>query len=182
MAAARLMTVVLQLAEDAKAAAVADSLFEPKGTSITINKIEGGTASNILAKHCAFVFDVRSPAEDEPMAYVRRFEAHARAVERDMQAIAPEASIKIDLRVTPPVAHRAGGPAEDLARALTGDNSARAVAYAAEAGQFQDGGFSTVVCGPGSIAQAHQPDEFVSVEQLALGCRFFEKLIARLSA
>jgi len=68
-----------------------------------------------------------------------------------------------------------------LARALTGDNSPRGVAYAAEAGQFQQAGFDAVICGPGSILQAHQPDEFVEIDQLAQGCQFFEMLIKRLS-
>jgi acetylornithine deacetylase len=69
-----------------------------------------------------------------------------------------------------------------LARALTGDNTTRAVAYATEGGIFQGGGLSTVICGPGSILQAHQPDEFIEISQLADSCAFMERLVKRLSA
>ena len=72
-------------------------------------------------------------------------------------------------------------PAEELCRQLTGDNQTRAVSFAAEAGQFQASGLSTVICGPGSIAQAHQPNEFITVEQLAAGTRFIRGLIAHAS-
>ena len=57
----------------------------------------------------------------------------------------------------------------------------RAVSFAAEAGQFQEAGLSTVICGPGSIAQAHQPNEFITLEQVALGTRFMTDLIEKLA-
>jgi acetylornithine deacetylase len=70
------------------------------------------------------------------------------------------------------------GAAEAFARRLAGDNGPpRAVAFAAEAGQFQEAGFSTVMCGPGSIAQAHQPDEFVERSQIERGAAFMRRLI-----
>ena len=66
----------------------------------------------------------------------------------------------------------------DLARRLAGDNGpSRVVAFAAEAGQFQEAGFSTVICGPGSIDQAHQPDEFVEVSQMERGAAFMSRLV-----
>ena len=76
----------------------------------------------------------------------------------------------------------ADGPAEGLARALTGDNGRHVVAYQTEAGHFQGRGLSTVICGPGSIAQAHQPDEFITEEQLEAGAAFVRRLIHRLAA
>jgi len=181
MIAARLMGFVLAMSDEARANAPKDPLMEPAGTTITVNKIAGGTAANILARECCFLFDVRYPAEDDPDNYLDRYEAEARRLEAEMKRIHPGCSIKISVRVTPPLAHVPGNPAEVLARALTGDNSARGVAYAAEAGQFQQAGFAAVICGPGSILQAHQPDEFVEIDQLAQGCRFFETLIKRLS-
>ena len=81
----------------------------------------------------------------------------------------------------PALAPRADNPAADLAKAITGLNSTEVVSYAAEAGQFQGAGFATVICGPGSIDQAHQANEFISIEQVAAGKRFIRKLIARLS-
>jgi acetylornithine deacetylase len=71
--------------------------------------------------------------------------------------------------------------AELLARALTGDNETRAVAYAAEAGLFQRAGIPAIICGPGSIEQAHQPDEWIEVSQIEEGAAFMRRLIARLS-
>ena len=74
------------------------------------------------------------------------------------------------------------GPAEALARALTGDNGRHVVVLQTEAGHFQGRGLSTVICGPGSIAQAHQPDEFITEAQLAAGAAFVHRLIDRLAA
>ncbi|VAW07530.1 Acetylornithine deacetylase, partial [hydrothermal vent metagenome] len=72
-------------------------------------------------------------------------------------------------------------PSADLAKSITGQNATGVVAYAAEAGQFQEAGFSTVLCGPGSIDQAHQADEFISLEQIGEGTIFLRKLIERMS-
>ena len=77
----------------------------------------------------------------------------------------------------PAFAPETEGAAERLARQLTGDNSTRVVSYGTEAGQFQAAGLSVVVCGPGSISQAHQPDEFVAIDQLDQCCVFLEKMV-----
>jgi len=73
------------------------------------------------------------------------------------------------------------GAAETLARRITGDNGTHVVSYGTEAGQFQAVGHSTVVCGPGDIAQAHQPDEFLTVAEFEAGWRFMEGVIADLA-
>ena len=101
-----------------------------------------------------------------------------------LKARAPEAGVLIERRsITPPLAPEDDGPAERLARTLAGDNGpARVVSYAAEAGQFQGAGFSTVICGPGSIDQAHQPDEFVEIAQMQRGAQFMARLVEALSA
>lgn len=80
----------------------------------------------------------------------------------------------------PPLAPAETNPAADLAKAITGLNSTDVVSYCAEAGQFQEAGFSTVICGPGSIDQAHQANEYVSIDQIAEGAAFIRKLISRL--
>jgi acetylornithine deacetylase len=91
-------------------------------------------------------------------------------------------------RGRPPLAHPAFAPepdgeAERIARALAGDNGPpRVVPYAAEAGQFQQAGFSTVICGPGSIEQAHQPDEYVERRQIERGAAFMLRLAEMLSS
>jgi acetylornithine deacetylase len=83
---------------------------------------------------------------------------------------------------TPGLAIVPGSAAESLARALTGDNETRAVAYAAEAGLFQRAGVPAIICGPGSIEQAHQPNEWIEREQIEEGAAFMRRLIERLSA
>ena len=98
-----------------------------------------------------------------------------------MQAIHPDAGIRFETRMDLP-GFAAEGPAEALARSLTGDNARHVVSYQTEAGHFQDRGLSTVICGPGSIAQAHQPDEFITEAQLDAGAAFVRRLIDRLAA
>jgi len=72
------------------------------------------------------------------------------------------------------------GEAEALARAMTGDNGSHVVSYGTEGGQFQAAGYSAVVCGPGDIAQAHQPNEFIEVAQFEAGHDFMKRLLTRL--
>jgi acetylornithine deacetylase len=100
-----------------------------------------------------------------------------------LKARAPEAGVRIERRsATPGLAPEADGEAERLARVLAGDNGpGRVVSYAAEAGQFQEAGFSTVICGPGSIHQAHQPDEYVEVSQIQRGALFLARLVEAMS-
>jgi acetylornithine deacetylase len=73
------------------------------------------------------------------------------------------------------------GEAEALARRLTGDNATGVVSYGTEAGQFQEAGYSAIVCGPGDIAQAHQPDEYLELSQFNAGWSFMQRLVASLS-
>jgi precorrin-6B methylase 1 len=104
--------------------------------------------------------------------------AAAAAIEKTMQAVKPETSIEMKpVFGVPPLSPENGGPAEVLSRRLTGDNGTHVVSYGTEGGQFQTRGYSVVVCGPGDIAQAHQPDEFLTLEQFAAGQSFMERLI-----
>ena len=105
-------------------------------------------------------------------------------MDAELKARAPEAGVRVERRsLTPAFAPEADGGAERLARTLSGDNGpARVVAYAAEAGQFQGAGFSTVICGPGSIDQAHQPDEYIEVAQMQRGAAFMANLVRDLRA
>ena len=81
----------------------------------------------------------------------------------------------------PPLEPEEDGAAEGLVRAVTGDNASHVVSYGTEAGQFQDAGYSAVVCGPGDIAQAHQPNEFIEVAQFEAGHQFMCELLAKLA-
>lgn len=158
-------------------------MFEPEHTTITINRIEGGTALNILAGHCTFQWDVRALPEDDAAAYIKRFTDHCNTVVLPrMRAIAPGCNIEtIPRAATPPLKPEKDSEAERLCRSLTGDNVTRHVSFAAEAGQFQQAGLATVICGPGSISQAHQPNEFVDVAQIEAATKFIRGVIRHAS-
>jgi acetylornithine deacetylase len=183
MAAVKLMHSLTQLSETLERDADPDSPFTPKGATLTIGQVNGGTAVNILARECVFWFDLRTPPGLEPLAILAPFFAEVEAMDTALRARSPDAGVKCDMRsITPPLAPEIDGAAEQLARLLAGDNGpGRVVSYAAEAGQFQGAGFSTVICGPGSIDQAHQPDEYVDVVQMERGAQFMGRLIQALS-
>jgi acetylornithine deacetylase len=181
--ATRLMAALVRLAERLERAADPASSFEPKGATLSIGKVAGGTAGNILARECAFLFDLRAPAGLDPQAALAGFFALARRVDRQIKARAPEGGVVIEkLADVPALAVHPEGAAEAFARSLAGDNGPRrAVSFAAEAGQFQRAGIPTVLCGPGSIDQAHRPDEYVEVSQIERGAAFMRRLIEALA-
>jgi acetylornithine deacetylase len=182
MEAIPLMSALRDMAAEARVIAPKDSPFEPAGTSITIGLLEGGTAVNILARHCSFTYDIRYEAGDDPRKYEDKMRELVVALDASIKALAPEGgAIMIPRSLSPAMTPEVNGAAEALARALTGDNTLRAVAYATEGGIFQGAGLSTVICGPGSISQAHQPDEFVEIKQIESCVGFLERLVTRLS-
>ena len=108
--------------------------------------------------------------------------AGVREVETEMQAVHPDARIDVKQHFfVPPLQPEPQGEAEMLVRALTGDNAGHVVSYGTEAGQFQAAGYSAVICGPGDIAQAHQPNEYITVAQFNAGIAFMERLVQRLA-
>jgi acetylornithine deacetylase len=183
MAAARLMNRLIDLGEALQRDAEPASPFTPRGASLTIGLVSGGTASNILARECSFVFDLRAPPGLDPLEALRPFFEDAKAMDAALKDRFAEAGVRIEPRSnTPGMRPDPDGEAERLARRLAGDNGpARVVSYAAEAGQFQQAGFSTVICGPGSIEQAHQPDEYLEVSQLERGAAFMARLVDALA-
>lgn len=183
MVAAELIEYLRAMSEETAQSGVRNPMFEPDHTTITINRIEGGTALNILAGHCTFQWDVRALPEDNPKTYIARFENHCRNVVLPrLRKIADGCNIESFPRAgTPALRPEKDSEAERLCRMLTGDNVTRHVSFAAEAGQFQESGLSTVICGPGSIAQAHQPNEFIEVTQVDAGTKFIKGLIRHLT-
>ncbi len=158
-----------------------DAPFEPPFTTLHVGTISGGTAGNITARDCTFATDIRSPASQNPKDWLAAFQAFAAQVEAEIQLIRPEAKITItQFMANPALKPENNGVAEHLARGLSGDNGVHVVSYGTEAGQFQERDYSVVVCGPGSIGQAHQPNEYISLAQFQAGERFIRRLIARL--
>jgi acetylornithine deacetylase len=184
MAAIPLLASLVALSDRLREQADPASPFTPKGASLTIGQINGGTAVNILARECVFLFDLRTPPGMDPHALLADFFAQVAATDAALKARFPETGARIELRaITPALAPELDGVAEAFARRLAGDNGpTRAAPYAAEAGQFQQAGYSTVICGPGFIDQAHQPDEFVEIAQMERGASFMTRLVEALSA
>jgi acetylornithine deacetylase len=184
MAAIRLLARLHQLAERLARDADPASPFLPKGPTLTVGVINGGTALNILARSCTFGFDLRTPPGVDPLALLAEFFAEAEALDAELKARFANAGVAVERRsLVPALAPAPDAPAEAFARRLAGDNGpARVVSYAAEAGQFQQAGYSVVICGPGSIDQAHQPDEYVEVAQMERGAAFMARLLEALAA
>ncbi|MCF6273969.1 MAG: acetylornithine deacetylase [Rhodobacteraceae bacterium] len=183
MVAARLVEWLrLRFEENMKATPNAvDAMFEPPFTTLHVGVIKGGSATNITALDASFSCDIRCPASQDPLDWFARYQTFAKEVEAEMQAVQPTAKITIIPRdVNPALKPEENGAAEALARRLTGDNGSHVVSYGTEAGQFQREGYSVVVCGPGSIDQAHQPNEFITIEQFEAGEAFLRRLIETL--
>ncbi|AOO84358.1 acetylornithine deacetylase (ArgE) [Bosea vaviloviae] len=182
MIAGKLIEWHNQTMAENKARASNENPFEPPYSTLHVGVVQGGTAVNITAEHCEFSHEVRVVPGDEGVDFVGRYKARVAEIEAEMKAIAPETGITVEITsATPPLGPEKDGAAEALSRRLTGDNGSHVVAYGTEGGLFQGAGWSTVVCGPGDIAQAHQPDEFITVAQLEAGTAFVRGLIADLA-
>ncbi|PIE07609.1 MAG: acetylornithine deacetylase [Rhodobacterales bacterium] len=159
-----------------------DALFDPPWTTSHVGWIEGGTADNITARECRFVMGIRCIPSESLAGWRQRYLDEVARVEAEMQAVHPAARIDTDLRFdVPGLVPEPDGAAEALARRLTGDSGTHVVSYATEAGQFQAAGYSAVIVGPGDIAQAHQPNEWLAESELAAGERFTDRLIDALA-
>jgi acetylornithine deacetylase len=183
MTAAHLIEHLAQIAEQRRVNADDNCGFEPAYTSIHVGLVRGGTAVNIISRQCEFEWDIRSIPGDDPLEIVEGFRHYcATEVEPKMKAVAKEAGIDTTIGVqTPGLKPEPESSAEQLAKLILGDHTTHKVPYAAEAGQFQEAGFATIICGPGSIDQAHQPDEYISLQQVAAGEAFLRKVVQHLS-
>ena len=155
--------------------------FDPPYTGLHVGTIHGGTANNITAKDCYFNVNIRLVPGDDVRVWEARVLAKVAELEAEMKAVRPEAGITAaqNFELTGLVPESMG-KAEEIARRLTGDNATHVVSYGTEAGQFQERGYSAVVCGPGDIAQAHQADEYITLAQFRAGQAFMDDLLADL--
>ena len=156
--------------------------FVPPYTTLHVGIVHGGTASNITAKDCEFGLFVRCVPSDNFDQWTKAYLDKVAEVEAEMKAIRPEAWIETHVtNGVPGLRPEVDGAAEALVRRLTGDNSTNVVSYGTEAGQFQERGHSAIICGPGSIDQAHQQNEFIEISQFEAGEQFMHRLIDHLS-
>lgn len=161
-----------------------DPRFEPPFSTVSVGTVKGGTAPNIVPKHCEFQWQVRSLPSAAPAEVPRDLTAFAKtALLPRMRQVTPEAAIDTETQGSVPAFVAAPqSAAVALALELTGAETTHAVSYTTEAGLFEQAGCPSVICGPGDIAQAHAADEYVSVAQLDACMAFLEGLADHLSA
>jgi acetylornithine deacetylase len=183
MAAVRLMAALAELADRLERDADPASPFLPKHPTLTIGKIAGGSAGNILARECTFLFDLRTLPGQDARRHLAGFLDLAAQLDAEIKARAAEGGVVVEqLADVPPLRPDPSGVAEAFVRRLAGDNGpARVASFASEAGQFQRAGLPAVLCGPGSIDQAHQPDEYVDISQIQRGAAFMARLAEALA-
>lgn len=176
--AAELISFLMKLAGEMRERGDASGRFSPPYTTISVGLIKGGTAVNIIPKNCSFLWEYRPLPDADPSEIISRFNAFAEEeVLPRMRAVFPGAQIETVTRAqSPGLGALDGDPGETLVMKLAQCNSAEAVSYNTEAGLFQLADIPTVVCGPGDIAQAHKPDEFVELSQIAECERFMKRL------
>lgn len=179
MTAARLVGYLDGVATGLARDSAVETGFQPPYTSVHVGVIHGGTAINIISRDCEFVWDIRAIPGDDVDALIAGFERFCREeVLPEMRRRHGDAGIATEiLAQAPGFEISADHPAVEFVQRLTGIGATRKVAYAAEAGQFQAAGMPAVVCGPGSIDQAHQGDEFIGLEQLDAVDRFMLELV-----
>lgn len=184
MVAAELIGKISEIGAKLRATGDSTNRFDPPFSTSIANTISGGTAQNILARECRFTFEIRGLPQDDLDQAFEDFRSFAmETVLPRMKAAAPTSDIVIKRRAySPPLKADPGSDAESFVMALAERNAAEAVSYGTEAGIFQEAGIPAIVCGPGDIAQAHQPNEFLDKSQIPLCEAFMRRLIARLSA
>ncbi len=180
MAAAELVAELGRIADLMRERGDPSGRFDPPYTTVHVGTIDGGTARNILAKEARFHWEFRGLPTLDPAEIPERFARFAREIALprlnrfgDFGRIEtiPEVSV-------PGLAPEPGSAAETLGKRLAGRNRTDTVPFGTEAGHYQAAGIPTIVCGPGSIDQAHQPDEYIALAQFEAGAAFLRRLAA----
>ena len=161
-----------------------DARFDPPHSTVQATVISGGTAVNILALQADVTWEYRALPDRDANAIMERVKVRAAAeILPRYKSRSPQAALETQLHAQyPGLAMDEDSPAVRLAREITGSNRTEAVSYGTEAGHFQVAGIPAVICGPGSIDQAHQADEFVALSELEACEAFLRKVIAKASA
>ncbi|TVS10568.1 MAG: acetylornithine deacetylase [Wenzhouxiangella sp.] len=184
VAAGRLIERLYRIGEEKRARAAGNG-FEPPWTTVQVGLIRGGNAVNILPDGCQFLWEYRSMPDESPDEILERMgEFSDREVLPALREFAPEADIVVDtLARVPPLMPDPQRRAERWVGGLQGvrNGGSGEVSFATEAGSFQRAGIHSVVCGPGSIDQAHQPDEFIEVSELERCERMIESVLGYLA-
>lgn len=176
--ASRLICYVDSLAEKLSQRDDNDPLFDVPFSTLSVGTIQGGTATNIVPNLCEFTFDYRNLPHMTQEEVIAPIKHKIEQITEQMQARAPETSIELlQEEGVPAMTDSTNDELQQLIAALTGDNERHKVAYATEGGQFTNAGIPTIICGPGSIEQAHKADEFVALSEIERCDGFLQKLL-----
>ena len=183
LVAGKMLTEIDRIAEDYRQRGDSSGRFDPPYTTVQVGMIEGGTANNIIPGKTTFDWEARMLPEHSLEELTDRIGAFSKTLEPEMKAISEKAGIKTSVEnAIPGLAAQEESPAEVLALHLAQANGTQAVSYGTEAGLFQRAGIPAIVCGPGSIEQAHKADEYVELSQMKQCETFMERLTRHCSA
>ena len=178
--AAQLILFIQQLGQRLQHDYAQDAAFDVPFSTLSVNTIQGGIASNIVPQLCEFGFDYRNLPHMQPADVIEPIQRYIREVlEPQMRAVDANCGIELHHHAAVPAMPEADAQALlQLVAQLVDNHTRHKVAYATEGGQFKQAGIHTVICGPGNIEQAHRANEFVSLAQLARCDDFLNKMIA----
>jgi acetylornithine deacetylase len=178
--AAEVIAHIKGIARSKRADGPFDPAFDPPYTTLQTGVVNGGTAVNIVPRECRFDFEMRHLPADEPDTIVDEVKRFAATLLPEMQAVSAGAGIAFEeTNRVAALAAKDGDEVVQLALALSGANGTGKVSFATEGGFFQEAGIPTVICGPGSIEQAHKADEFIALDQVRQCEDFIDRLIER---
>ncbi len=182
--AADFIGAVRRLQAEVAATGLKDGDYDVPYSTLHVGKMSGGVQVNIVPNHAVLDFEIRSLAGEDVAGLIRRLEAEAEAIVAPLRAEFPEAAIKVErLWDYPGLGTPSDAAVVNFVKGLTGANGTIKVAFGTEGGLFdQRIGVPTVICGPGSMAQGHKPDEFVAVEQMDRCQAMLAELVHRLEA
>ncbi len=176
--AARLVVYIRQIADRLAQIEKRDYGFTVPYSTLSTGLIRGGIAANVIPKDCEFHFDMRTLPQASPDALYQEIRTYAEELAREMQKVDPRSSI--DLVWASQTVGLAAAETDAIVRwalQLSNNSTVGKVSYGTEAGLFQKMGVPTVICGPGDIAEAHRPNEFVALEQLARCEAFMNRIL-----
>ena len=177
--AARVIGKLRDMAEGFEANEPRYEGFDVPFSTASVGQFHGGIADNVVPRDAEFRYEFRNLPNADALSMQKEVLAFAERTQPAMKKIAPESGFSFEtLCEVPAFLGSSKDAVSQLAQRLAGTERTTLVAFGTEAGLFQSAGIPTVVCGPGSINQAHQPDEFVSLEQLARCQAFMHGLVA----
>jgi acetylornithine deacetylase len=176
--AARLVVFIRQLADRLAQLEQRDYGFTVPYSTLSTGLIQGGIAANVVPKDCVFQFDMRTLPQAKPDALYQEIHRYAEVLAAEMRGIDPSAGIDLQwVSQTVGLAAAESDAIVQWAMQLSKNPTVGKVSYGTEAGLFQRMGVPTVICGPGDIAEAHRPNEFVALDQLAQCENFMDRIL-----